>query len=638
MTNIVHAIKEKLGTFTTKLVITFSLFIILIILILELVQFFGVPFMAFKGRWEEQRQEIFKNMEFIADLKRTQLINWLEDIREDVNIIARDRFIVSNMDLLRGITDEFTSNSPEQAKLSPQSGDIRNGKAARDYFNMIISTYGHFRNVYVADPETGTIIFSSAPSYVGIDVSEEHYFKKTIETLTAHTSDVILTRQGESPAVYFTDIMRDQENKVIAVLVVEVLVDKFIQSMLLTGEALGESGETVLVNQDSYLLSSLKYLLPDGNNAIPLSFQVESLPATLAASGTDGIIETSDYRDVPVLAAFRHIRIENDLGWGLVVKMDRAETFAHLQSALWRTSIIALGSMIISVMLTLFIARTITGPIRVLSRGAEAIADGDLSIQIPVAGSTEIATAAKTFNTMVNRIKDAQEEMTRQERLATLGQFSGSVSHELRNPLGVIDSSAYYLKMKLKDADKKVQQHLDRIQSSVGSATAIIESLLNLTRMKEPQLAEIDLIAVTRDAIATSKVPSTVNVVRNFPKQEVLVIADGEQLRMAFKNVVKNALEAMDGRGTLTVAVQSTNDGHVEVSFADTGPGIAAENLERVFEPLFTTKATGIGFGLSITKMLINKHGGTVEAESEPGKGATIVLRLPLHIEARKEA
>ena len=228
-------------------------------------------------------------------------------------------------------------------------------------------------------------------------------------------------------------------------------------------------------------------------------------------------------------------------------------------------------------------------------------------------------------------LEDSQEKLITAQRLVTLGQFSGSISHELRNPLGVIDSSAYYLKTKLKDADKKVQQHLDRIQSSVGSATAIIESLLNLTRMKEPQLGGTDLLAVTRDAITTSKVPSAVNVVRNFPRQMALVIADREQLRMAFKNIVKNALEAMDGKGTLTVAVQSTDEGHAEVSFTDTGPGIAAENLEKIFDPLFTTKATGIGFGLSIAKMIINKHSGMVEATSEPGKGATIILRLPLY-------
>ena len=106
---------------------------------------------------------------------------------------------------------------------------------------------------------------------------------------------------------------------------------------------------------------------------------------------------------------------------------------------------------------------------------------------------------------------------------------------------------------------------------------------------------------------------------------------------MAFKNIIKNAVEAMDGKGTLTVTVQKTADGQAEVSFADTGPGIAPEDMNKVFQPLFTTKAKGIGFGLSITKMVSDKHGGTIEAKSEPGKGAVIIIRLPLYADKEKE-
>lgn len=235
-------------------------------------------------------------------------------------------------------------------------------------------------------------------------------------------------------------------------------------------------------------------------------------------------------------------------------------------------------------------------------------------------------------------LRQSQEKLLTIERLAMLGHFSGSISHELRNPLGVIDSSAYYLKRKLKDADEKVQQHLERIRSSVGVSTTIIESLLNLTRMKEPQLERFDLIAITSDAITASKVPAKVKVVKDFPAQKVLVGANREQLQIAFKNIIKNAVEAMDSKGTLTVTVRRTADGQVELSFTDTGPGIAAENLERVFEPLFSTRITGIGFGLSITRTIIDKHGGTIEARSEPGKGAAIILRLPLYTDKDKEA
>jgi PAS domain S-box-containing protein len=227
-------------------------------------------------------------------------------------------------------------------------------------------------------------------------------------------------------------------------------------------------------------------------------------------------------------------------------------------------------------------------------------------------------------------LREAEEKLLTAERLATLGQFSGSISHELRNPLGVIDSSAYYLDTRLKDTDEKVLQHLHRIRSSVDSATAIIESLFSLTRIAEPQLEVLDLIAITSDALATFEVPAEISVMRNFPESPVLVNADPKQLGMAFNNIVKNAVEAMGGKGTLTVTISRTTDGKAAVSFADTGPGIAPGNLERVFQPLFSTKAKGIGFGLSIVKMIVDKHGGTIEAQSQAEKGAACIIRLPL--------
>jgi signal transduction histidine kinase len=106
---------------------------------------------------------------------------------------------------------------------------------------------------------------------------------------------------------------------------------------------------------------------------------------------------------------------------------------------------------------------------------------------------------------------------------------------------------------------------------------------------------------------------------------------------MAFKNIIKNAVEAMDGQGVFTVTVRTTADGKAEVSFTDTGSGIAAENLERVFQPLFSTKAKGIGLGLSIAKTIINKHGGAIEAKSEPGKGASFIIKFPLFIDKDEE-
>ncbi len=234
------------------------------------------------------------------------------------------------------------------------------------------------------------------------------------------------------------------------------------------------------------------------------------------------------------------------------------------------------------------------------------------------------------MNETSRKLKATQEELIRKERLAILGQFSGNISHELRNPLGVIDSSIYYLQMRLNEKDEKVHQHLDRISLSVKTATTIIENLLNLTRMVKPVLTRYNLITLVTESLKTCKIPETVKVVEVFPDTEILVKAEKEQIRMVINNLVKNAVAAMNGNGTLTIMIRMTEGSTVEMTFIDTGTGINPNHLNQVFLPLFSTKAKGIGLGLSITKMIVENHRGKISVEAEPGKGARFIIRLPL--------
>lgn len=234
------------------------------------------------------------------------------------------------------------------------------------------------------------------------------------------------------------------------------------------------------------------------------------------------------------------------------------------------------------------------------------------------------------LNKTSKALKEAQEELIQKERLAILGHFSGSISHELRNPLGVIDSSVYYLEAKLKGDDEKVQQHLVRIKSSVDNATSIIQSMLGLTRMTKPVMNRNDLVSIVAESLHDSKIPERIKITQNFPNQDIVVNVEREQCRIAFKNIIKNGIDAMDGGGELALMIRKTKDHQAEVSFVDTGYGVATENLDKIFQPLFTTKARGIGFGLSVAKMIIENHGGTIKVESEQGKGSTFTINLPL--------
>jgi PAS domain S-box-containing protein len=226
-------------------------------------------------------------------------------------------------------------------------------------------------------------------------------------------------------------------------------------------------------------------------------------------------------------------------------------------------------------------------------------------------------------------LEAAQAELLVKERLAVLGHFSGSVAHEIRNPLAVIDSAAYLLNMKLGSSDERIAEILKRITANVRKASGIIQSLLDLSRMKKPAAEPHNITDLIRESIEISRIPDTVKVVTNLPEDTVLLRADFQQIRMVLKNIINNAVQAMENEGKLTISAGQLKDGQIEIVIADIGPGIAPEYLEKVFEPLFSTKAHGIGFGLSITKMIIENHGGTIRAESEPGKGAAFTVILP---------
>jgi two-component system CheB/CheR fusion protein len=230
------------------------------------------------------------------------------------------------------------------------------------------------------------------------------------------------------------------------------------------------------------------------------------------------------------------------------------------------------------------------------------------------------------------KLREIQKELLLKEQLATIGLFSVSISHELRNPLAVISSSIYYLNMKLKDTDEKVQEHLDRLKNNLDKAANIITHILNLTHLRKPEQYQYDLISLTSNGVGNCKIPKKINVITKYPDKEIFIYADMEQIHMALTNIIDNAVDAMNSEGTLTVSINKTKDGYAELAFEDTGPGIPQDNLEKVFQPLFSTKPRGIGFGLAITKLIIENHNGTIKAESKVGEGTIIKMYIPLDI------
>jgi signal transduction histidine kinase len=228
------------------------------------------------------------------------------------------------------------------------------------------------------------------------------------------------------------------------------------------------------------------------------------------------------------------------------------------------------------------------------------------------------------------QLRDAQEELIRKGKLAVLGQVAGCVGHELRNPLGVMNNAVYFLKTVLTNADATTKEYLDIIGDEVTGAERIVSDLLDSVHTKPPQPQTVEVADLIRHTLRRCTIPERVEVIADLPSGLPPLTVDPQQMRQVFRNLFQNGIDAMSNNGRLTItATEDKTARTVRVSVRDTGCGIRPEHMAKLFQPLFTTKARGIGLGLVVCKNLVEGNGGRIEVESKPGKGTTVTLVLP---------
>jgi signal transduction histidine kinase len=240
---------------------------------------------------------------------------------------------------------------------------------------------------------------------------------------------------------------------------------------------------------------------------------------------------------------------------------------------------------------------------------------------------------AEMVEERTQELRLAQEQLIRNEKLATMGQLAGSVAHELRNPLGVLSNAAYFLTITLTDADEKTQEYLGIIDSEVRKSQKIVSDLLSFSRVQKTQNIQREDVLVTslvHRALTEQPAPTTIEVSTEFSQNLPPVYVDPQQIQQVLANLVSNAYQAMPDGGKLIIKTEVERD-QVALSVIDNGTGISPENIDKLFEPLFTTKPKGIGLGLAVSKDLVEANGGSIEVKSDDGGGCTFTVWLPVN-------
>ena len=250
----------------------------------------------------------------------------------------------------------------------------------------------------------------------------------------------------------------------------------------------------------------------------------------------------------------------------------------------------------------------------------------------------------------VLELKDAQDQIIKKGKLAQLGQLTATVAHEIRNPLGAIKTSAQLVERKLKGQDLGLEKALGRINNGIHRCDYIITELLDFARSKVLVVKEVRMDDWVRTIVdeETRNVPNVVKVECDLQLGARKVEFDADRMRRVLVNLISNAAEAMVGKGSEPALANTTNpriivstrvaDGNVELIVEDNGPGISEENMRKILEPLFTTKAFGVGLGLSAVEKILEQHAGGLRIESEIGKGAAFTAWFPLGFEQEQAA
>jgi signal transduction histidine kinase len=333
----------------------------------------------------------------------------------------------------------------------------------------------------------------------------------------------------------------------------------------------------------------------------------------------------------------------------------------ELEDLLRRSYMVRLGwilaTMLAGLFAAVYLAFRFTKPVGTLVEGARQIAQGNLYVSLPVNGSDEMARLAGTFNQMVERLREnraLQERLNEAERSSLLGRFAATIAHEVRNSLNFINLSIDQIRARQSRADERslpeFQRSLTNIKEEVNRLNRLVSEFLSAGRQTPPKLGTCELAGLLSSSVTLVEKQAHnqgIAIVTDLAPDLPPLHADAEQLKTCFLNILTNAVQAMPKGGSVHVTARRVSRPEarpagsppsVEVRFADTGPGIRRENREKIFAPYFSTKTTGFGLGLAITKKIVEDHGGRIYVSDGEPSGTVMVMELPLPQEVSRAA
>jgi two-component system nitrogen regulation sensor histidine kinase NtrY len=303
------------------------------------------------------------------------------------------------------------------------------------------------------------------------------------------------------------------------------------------------------------------------------------------------------------------------------------------RAILWIGVLVGGSGIVIGVLLGWWTTERITHPVERLAAGARAVAGGDWSTRVDVLSNDEIGELARSFNHMTEQLLEQRERALQAERVAAWRELARRLAHELKNPLFPLQITIENLQRARQrsaaEFDEVFLESTGTLLAELSNLKAIIGRFSDFAKMPPPRFELVDVNEIVRGVMRLYDATAKMEVVLTLEDGPLEISADSDQLRRALGNLVLNAMDAMPDGGTLRIFTARI-DGGVRLSIADAGQGLTEEECARLFTPYYTTKQHGTGLGLAIVQSVVSDHHGKISVASEPGRGATFTIDLPL--------